>query len=174
MAITNDSGVRTTGALDLSRLGAEDKQLAASREAAAVKGLRGVDVPDNVGDTDGPAAHGHDEEHHVAPLWIMYGVFAALMGLTAATVFARQIDLTWLDSSANIIVALGLAFIKSLLVALFFMHLWWDTRFNQLVLVSTLLFLTIFIGIVIIDTDQNRPIIKPMSSDAYAGDVPAG
>ncbi|MEL7238304.1 MAG: cytochrome C oxidase subunit IV family protein [Planctomycetota bacterium] len=168
MAITKDSGVRNTGALDLTQLGDEDRKLVASRDAAAIKGLRGIDVPAN------NEAMAHDDSHHVAPLWIMYGTFAALMMLTAATVGARFIDLTWIDSSANIVLALSLAFLKSLLVAMFFMHLWWDTRFNQMVLVSTLFFLTVFIGFAIIDTDQYQPIIKPVAEDAYAGNVPEG
>ena len=162
MAITNDSGVRTTGAFDLTQLGEEDRELAASREQAATKGLRGMDVPLNNPDAD------HDEPH-VAPLWIMYGTFAALLMLTAATVGVRQIDL---GATLNIVVALSLAFIKALLVAFFFMHLFWDSKFNQLMLVSTLLFLTIFIGMAIIDTNQYEPITQPHNQNAYAGDIP--
>ena len=156
MAITKDSGVRTTGAFDLAELTDADRELAIARERGVTKGLRGVDVPDN--------SPPHDEPH-VAPLWIMYGVFAALILLTAATVGARMIDL----GPLNIWIALGLAFIKSVLVALFFMHLFWDSKFNQLVLVASLFFLTIFIGIAIIDTDQYQPILTPNS--AYAGDA---
>ena len=165
MAITKDSGVRTTGARSLTDLTEEDSHLVASREQGVTKGLRGMDVPIN--------AEEHDEPH-VAPLWIMYGTFAALIMLTAATVAARHVEISFIDSSANIVVALGLAFIKSILVAMFFMHLWWDTKFNQVILVSTLLFLTIFIGFAVIDTGQYQPIVNPMSSGAYAGDVPSG
>ncbi len=148
MAITKDSGVRGTGAISLAELGDQDQALVAQRRTAITKGLSGVDVPLN--------APEHDEPH-VAPLWIMYGVFAALMLLTAATVGARYIDL----GPLNIWVALGLAFIKASLVGMFFMHLYWDSKFNQLILVSTLLFLTIFIGFAIMDTDQYQPIIDP-------------
>ena len=156
MAITKDSGVRTTGGYSLSEITDDDQRLAVARERGVTRGLRGVDVPIN--------APPHDEPH-VAPLWIMYGVFAALLGLTAVTVGARYVDL----GPLNIWVALGLAFVKALLVAMFFMHLWWDTKFNQLVLVSTLLFLTIFIGIAIMDTDQYQPVLSPQS--AYAGGI---
>ena len=164
MAITSDSGVRNTAPRDLSSLTEEDRELVASREQAVTKGLRGMDVPVN--------SDNHDEPH-VAPLWIMYGTFAALILLTAATVAARQVDLSFIDSSANIVVALGLAFIKSVLVAMFFMHLFWDSKFNQLVLISTLFFLTVFIGFAIIDSNEYQPIVNPMAADAYAGEPPA-
>ncbi len=154
MAITNDSGVRGTSTISLAELTDEDQQLAASRELGRSHGLRGVDVPLN--------APPHDEPH-VAPLWIMYATFAALVMLTVATVGARFVDL----GPLNIWIALGLAFVKAVLVALFFMHLLWDSKLNQLILISTLLFLTIFIGMAIIDSDQYQPIIEPNA--AYAG-----
>ncbi len=148
MAITKDSGVRTTGAIGLADLAEGDHELVASRRSAIQKGLRGVDVPVNQSPHDEP---------HVAPLWIMYGVFAVLIALTAATVGARYVDL----GPLNIWVALGLAAIKAVLVAMFFMHLFWDTRFNQVIIISSILFLTIFIGFAIMDTDQYRPILEP-------------
>jgi cytochrome c oxidase subunit 4 len=154
MAITNDSGVRTTGAVDLADMPEHDHQLVAARRSGIQRGLRGVDVPVNQPEHDEP---------HVAPLWIMYGTFAALLGLTVLTVAARFVE----AGSLNIWIALGLAFIKSLLVAAFFMHLWWDTKLNQLILVSTLLFLTIFIGILIMDTDQYQEALELPS--AYTG-----
>ena len=154
MAITPDSGVRGTGRISLAELTDEDRQLTADRSSGLARGLRGVDVPVN--------AEPHDEPH-VAPLWLMYVVFAALVGLTGLTVGARMVDL----GPLNIWIALGLAFLKAILVAMFFMHLFWDTKLNQLILVSTLLFLTIFIGIAIMDSNQYQPVLQTES--AYAG-----
>ncbi len=153
MAITNDSGVRGTGRINLAELTDDDSRLSDERDGGIARGLRGVDVPVN--------AEPHDEPH-VAPLPIMYGTFAALVLLTVATVGARFVDL----GQFNIIVALGLAFIKAILVAMFFMHLFWDTKLNQLILVSTLLFLTIFIGIAIMDSDQYQPVLQ--AGDGYS------
>jgi len=152
MAITEDSGVRGTASISLAELTEPDRQLTAERTARLARGNAGGDVPVN--------APPHDEPH-VAPLWSMYGTFAALMVLTVLTVAARYVD----AGAFNIWIALGLAFLKALLVAMFFMHLIWDSKLNQLILVSTLLFLTIFIGIAIIDTDQYQPIVSP--ADAY-------
>ena len=156
MAITKDSGVRTTGSIGLADLAEGDHELVAARRSGIERGLRGVDVPVNEPEHDEP---------HVAPLWIMYGVFATLLLLTAVTVAARYVDL----GPLNIWVALGLAFVKAVLVGAFFMHLFWDTAFNQLILVSTLLFLTIFIGVAIMDSDQYQPVLEPPG--AYAGEA---
>lgn len=148
MAITKDSGVRTTGARNLSELSDADRELALAREQGMTKGLRGVDVPNN--------SPPHDEPH-VAPLWIMYGTFAVLILLTAATVGARMVDL----GALNIWIALGLAFIKAVLVAMFFMHLFWDSKLNQLILVISLLFLTIFIAAAVQDANEYQPVMLP-------------
>ena len=66
-----------------------------------------MDVPINAPPHTGP---------HVAPLWIMYGVFALLILLTAATVGARQVNL----GALNIWIALGLALVKAVLVGAVF------------------------------------------------------
>lgn len=84
-------------------------------------------------------------------------LFAALILLTIATVGARQFDL----GAMNIWIALILAAIKSVLVAFFFMHLWWDSKFNQLVVTVSLFMLAIFIGAAITDTDQYQPLMEP-------------
>lgn len=165
MAITPDSGVRSNAAIDLARLSEEDRALIGRRQTAAgtIPGTAGMDVPLNA------PVHG---EPHVAPAWIMYVTFAALIALTLATVGARQVDL----GVFNIWIALGLAVVKSVLVAFFFMHLWWDSKFNQLIVVISLLFLAVFIALAITDTDQYRPVLEPPG--AYADPVteenPAG
>ncbi len=158
MAITPDSGVRGNATIDLAKLSEDDQQLIARRQTAAgaIPGMEGMDVPIN--------APPH-EEPHVAPAWIMYGTFAALILLTAATVGARSFDL----GALNIWIALGLAAIKSMLVALFFMHLWWDSKFNQLILAVSLLFLVIFIGASITDSEQYQPVLEPPG--AYAAPI---
>lgn len=58
------------------------------------------------------------------PVRVAVAVFAALLVLTAATVFVSYIDLgLW-----NAVVALGIASGKASLVALFFMHLKGESR----------------------------------------------
>lgn len=161
MAITKDSGVRSNATIDLAELTPEDRELISRRRTAdgSFPGAAGVDLPVNAP---------HHEEPHVVPLWVMYGTFAALIVLTIATVAARGVDL----GAANIWIALGLALIKSLLVAFFFMHLWWDSKVNQLVLVTSLLLLIIFIGGVIVDSDEYQPVVQPASpyTDTITGE----
>ena len=150
MAITKDSGVRSNATIGLADLDSADRNLINRRQTAFgdIAGTEGMDVPVNAPE---------HAEPHVAPLWITYGVFALLILLTAATVGARQVNL----GALNIWIALGLALVKALLVALFFMHLWWDSKLNQLALVVSLLALTMFIGIAILDSHQYQPILQP-------------
>lgn len=92
---------------------------------------------------------------HVVPLWLLFLVFFILMALTVVTVLAIQVNL----GSLNIWIALGIAGVKAILVALFFMHLWWDKPFNSIVFISALAFLALFIGVVLVDTTSYQPVI---------------
>ncbi len=72
----------------------------------------------------------HPEFGHVAPLKALFGTFGALIVLTIATVGVTYVDL----GPLNLWLALGIAVVKGALVALFFMHLWWD-RNSRLILI---------------------------------------
>ena len=102
---------------------------------------------------DAHAAH----THAVAP-WILISVFIALLLLTFATVAVTWVDL---GRTANVWVALVIAVIKAGLVALFFMHLFWDSKFNFVVLVAALFFAALFIGITVLDTKEYHPNYQP-------------
>ena len=77
------------------------------------------------------------------------------MVLTILTVAAINVDL----GPMNIVVALGIALVKALLVVLIFMHIWWDRAFHGLLIASSLGFVTLFIGFTMIDTWQYEPTI---------------
>lgn len=104
-------------------------------------------------------AHGHDAhgEHvgHVVPIWLLAVVLIVLLFLTWITVVVRYaIDL----GPFNIWIAMAIATVKAALVCLYFMHLRWDRTFNAIVLVASLLFVMLFIGLALVDThayDQN-------------------
>jgi len=103
-------------------------------------------------------AHSHatHEEHvgHVVPIRLLVGVAAALLVLTVLTVYtATQIDL----GRYNIWLALLIAFCKASLVCLYFMHLRWDSPFNAIVLISSFLFVVLFIGLSLTDTREYQP-----------------
>jgi cytochrome c oxidase subunit 4 len=84
---------------------------------------------------------------HVVATRIYYGVFAALMVLTAATVWIATINLGFF----NPVVALSIALIKATLVVLFFMHLRYSTRLTVVVLVAGLAWLLILLVLTLTD-----------------------
>jgi cytochrome c oxidase subunit 4 len=84
---------------------------------------------------------------HVVPIKLYLAVFAALMVLTAFTVWVAFLDL----GPANSIVALGVAVIKATLVVLFFMHVKYSSRLTWLVVASGFFFLVIMIALTMAD-----------------------
>ena len=73
------------------------------------------------------------KEHHIISLQTYILVFASLLFLTVITVIASWIDL----GSMNIVIALLIALIKSSLVLLFFMHLYYDNKLNAAFLIGS-------------------------------------
>lgn len=85
-------------------------------------------------------------EHSTSPrVYIL--TFAALMVLTAATVWVATIDLGW----ANDVVAMAIAVTKALLVLWFFMHLRYSTRVTVLTAVAGFFWLAILIFLTLND-----------------------
>lgn len=104
-------------------------------------------------------AHSHDGGHvHVVPPWLLLAVFGALLVLTFVTV-----AVTWVDfgRTANVWIALIIACAKAALVALYFMHLRWDSPFNGVILVASLFFVALFIGWVVLDTKEYNENFMP-------------
>ncbi|HVS30930.1 MAG TPA: cytochrome C oxidase subunit IV family protein [Thermoanaerobaculia bacterium] len=84
--------------------------------------------------------HAHSTKaptHHVSSLAMYFGVFLALMVLTAVTVWVSRIDL----GAMNVPVALAVAIVKAALVILFFMHVLHSTRLTWVVVISAFLWL---------------------------------
>ena len=97
-------------------------------------------------------ADSHEDHNHVVPLKVLAGVWGALLVLTWITVTASWIDL----GNLNIVIALAIAVVKSAFVALYFMHLRYDKPFNAVVLVGTLCFVVLFIGLAMMDVFHYR------------------
>src|SRR5215213_3799077 len=88
----------------------------------------------------------HQHEHITsAKSYIL--IFLALIVLTVLTTAVAFVDL----GAANIVVALGIATCKMLLVALFFMHVKHSSALTKLVIVGALLWLAIMIGFTLAD-----------------------
>lgn len=102
-------------------------------------------------------AHTSHAHVHAVPLPTLIGVWAALMVLTYLTVAATGVNLgEW-----NIWIAMGIATVKASLVALIFMHLLYDHPFNGFILVASLVFVMLFIGLALLDTLQYQPDMIP-------------
>lgn len=100
--------------------------------------------------------HSH---HHILPLKIYLAVGATLLVLTFITVEVALHDF----GPLNLIIALTIASIKALLVAFFFMHLWYDNKLFFIAFTSGLLLLTVFIVLTMFDTMRRGDITNEVS-----------
>jgi cytochrome c oxidase subunit 4 len=82
------------------------------------------------------------------------------MVLTVVTVAVTSIDL---GGQANLVIAMAIATIKAGLVVTYFMHLRWDRPFHTLVFVGSLLFVSLFISMTLLDKSEYEPDIDEMS-----------
>jgi cytochrome c oxidase subunit IV len=111
-------------------------------------------------------SHADNSPAHVVSPLLLIAVFGGLILLTILTVTvsyaesSMRIHLGWL----SIWVALGIAVVKASLVALYFMHLRWDSPFNGAILIIALIFVVTFIGFAVLDTGQYHNQLTPPSS----------
>ncbi len=84
---------------------------------------------------------------HVVPARTYVLIFAALMALTATTIYVAFQDL----GPLNNIVALSIAVVKMTLVVLYFMHVRYATRLTWLVVASGFVWLVFLILITMSD-----------------------
>jgi cytochrome c oxidase subunit IV len=91
------------------------------------------------------AHEGHAE--HVVPVSVYVGVFLALLALTALTTGVAYIDL----GAFNTVAALIIAFVKMLLVVLFFMHVRWATGLTRILVLCGFFWLAIMVTFTLAD-----------------------
>lgn len=111
------------------------------------------------------SVHHEDKGHsHHTKAYIL--VWAALLVLTVITVWISYFDFgEW-----NLFVAMLVATIKATLVCLYFMHLKYDNRMDQVVFISSFVFLAIFIALTLSDV-MERPKVEPVNIVAVQGPV---
>ena len=95
-------------------------------------------------------SNNQENQHHIIPIQTYFKVFGALMFLTVLTVAVTYVDL----GSFNIYLAMFIAILKSTLVLLFFMHLYYDNKTNLLFFLGSILFMIIFITFTYFDIGQ--------------------
>jgi cytochrome c oxidase subunit 4 len=84
---------------------------------------------------------------HIVSRKVYVGIFAALMVLTAITIFVSGINL----GPFNTIVALAIAVSKAILVVLYFMHVRYSSKLTQVVVAGGVFWLVIMIVLVMAD-----------------------
>lgn len=103
----------------------------------------------------------HDEHHvHVTPFWPMLLVFAALLVLTALTLWTAKAEYFYVSNSVNLVIALLIAGTKGILVAAFFMHLLYDKAINTVIVVATMFAAVLFMTISLIDINTQDMVDK--------------
>ena len=84
---------------------------------------------------------------HISPKSMYYGIFGALMVLTAVTVGVAFINLGRL----NFPVAISIAIFKATLVVLFFMHVKYSSRLTKMIVAMSFFFLAVMFGLTLTD-----------------------
>lgn len=95
--------------------------------------------------------------HHISSDKTLLSVAGSLLILTILTAVVHFLHL---PDPWSIIVAMGIAILKGTLVAMFFMNLYWDKRFNMILMISSLAFFALLVGFTLLDT-LFRPEINP-------------
>jgi cytochrome c oxidase subunit 4 len=93
--------------------------------------------------------HGKDHVPHVLPFSTYLRTWLSLLALTGLTVAVSYVNF----GAANVWIALLVATLKASVVALVFMHLYWDHKFHAVILCMSLVFLAVFIGFTMFDTE---------------------
>lgn len=98
----------------------------------------------------------HENTHFIVPVKYYIGTFLALLVLTFLTVYVALFDF----GSFNIVIAMLVAGLKAFLVAWIFMGLKWDSVYNRVVFLGTLLCFVLFLGVILLDAGTRGDIDK--------------
>jgi cytochrome c oxidase subunit 4 len=108
--------------------------------------------------------------HHITPLGMYLAIGAALLVLTAVTVGVSFINF----GAFNLVIAMLIASVKATLVAMFFMHLYYDNKLFTAIFSIALIFVSVFIILTMFDTLQRDSLYevkgKPIKEDAIIYD----
>jgi cytochrome c oxidase subunit 4 len=104
---------------------------------------------------------------HVSPISLYVTIFLALMVMTGVTVGAAFVNLGWF----NFPLAMIIACFKASLVIWYFMHVKYQSRLTKLTVATGLFFLTILLGMMLIDYSSKdfTPMPPKVNPDAEFG-----
>ncbi len=114
---------------------------------------------------EGTHATAETEAHPGAARYVI--VWVALLVLTLATYSAWRVHL---PEPWHLLAAMGIAVAKAGLVALFFMHLWEHRGPTRLVFATSLVFVALLIGLVLLDNSTRFELANPPREGARALD----
>ncbi|MGL4513793.1 MAG: cytochrome C oxidase subunit IV family protein [Lacipirellulaceae bacterium] len=103
----------------------------------------------------------HSHAHHISSPQSLIATFVALIGLTLLTCVMAQFPL----GSWDMPVTLAIATVKALMVAVIFMHLQHDKLFNSLLIAGAAIFLVLFLGMVVLDSNQYQNDVQDYLDD---------
>ena len=100
-----------------------------------------------------------EHEHGRGPAAMRYWVVWVL--LLVGTILTFVLSKVHLPSPFHLLAALAIASGKSMLVVLFFMHLWDHPGANRLVFATSILFILLLIGLVVMDNATRNELLNP-------------
>ena len=99
----------------------------------------------------------HEHHHHVSTAGQLWAVATALIFLTILTVvFGKFIAI---PPPFDVVTAISIALVKAFLVAAFFMNLYWDTKFNAMLLIMGVAFFLLMVFITLLDTMYRADVV---------------
>lgn len=106
-------------------------------------------------------AHVDKTKPHILPLSLYLTIGGTLLFLTGVTVIVSQFQF----GAYNLVIAMFIAAIKATLVAMYFMHLKYDSKVYLMIFVMAILFLATFITFTMFDTMQRDQIYQIKSGE---------
>ncbi len=99
----------------------------------------------------------HKHEHHISTAGQLWAVGIALFILTILTVVLAKF--VAIPAPFDIITAMSIAVVKAFLVAAFFMNLYWDVKFNAMLLIMAFCFFILMVSVTLLDTLYRNDIV---------------
>ncbi|WP_421775336.1 cytochrome C oxidase subunit IV family protein [Gracilimonas sp.] len=99
----------------------------------------------------------HNHEHHVSSAGQLWAVGTALLILTIITVVLAKF--VSIPPPFDVVTAMAVALVKAFLVAAFFMNLYWDVKFNAMLLIMAVCFFILMVAITLLDTMYRNDVV---------------
>lgn len=99
----------------------------------------------------------HEHHHHVSTAGQLWAIATGLIILTIITVVVAKF--VAIPPPFDVVTAISIALVKAFLVAAFFMNLYWDTKFNTMLLIMGVAFFLLMVLITLLDTMYRNDIV---------------